>query len=150
METAPAQAQTELHVVSAGDLAAADLYAILRLRAEVFVVEQQCPYLDPDGRDIEQSTVHLWLSSAGVPVTALRLLREPDGAHQIGRVVTSADWRRRGLAETLIRQAMELAGPPIYIGAQSHLEQWYGRLGFVTAGPHFDWDGIDHVPMWWA
>jgi ElaA protein len=125
------------------------LYGLLRLRAEVFVVEQASPYLDPDGHDLDPATVHLWMEgSGGEPVACLRIVTETDGRRRIGRVATAAPMRGRGLAGGLLRHALELAGNgPIVLNAQAHLEGWYRGLGFVPTGPPFDEDGIAHVPM---
>jgi ElaA protein len=136
-------------VVARGDeLDAATLYALLRLRAEVFVVEQACPYLDPDGPDLEPDTRHLWIEDDGAIVASLRVLPEPTGGYRIGRVVTATAARGRGLAAELMRRAMEEIGDgPIVVHAQAYLEDWYRRLAFVPTGPVFDDDGIPHVPM---
>ena len=131
-----------------GELAASALYGILRLRAEVFVVEQDCAYLDPDGRDLEPSTRHLWIEDDGVVVAALRVLRDEDSATSIGRVVTAASHRSRGLAADLVRTALEReSARPVRINAQSHLAGWYGGFGFEVSGDEFVEDGIPHVPM---
>jgi ElaA protein len=134
---------------SPGDeLDARTLYGLLRLRAEVFVVEQACPYLDPDGRDLDPTTTHLWVDHDGEPVACLRVVAEPDGRRRIGRVATASSRRGRGLAGVLLRRALELAGDgPIVLNAQAHLEAWYRSLGFARTGPPFDEDGIPHVPM---
>ena len=135
------------------DLAPRTLYRILRLRAEVFVVEQACPFLDVDGRDLLPSTVHLWADpdpSAPTVAAALRVLREDrdDGAVRIGRVATSLGWRRRGLAGALVEHALGLAGrAPVVVDAQARLAGWYRRWGFERAGADFVEDGIVHVPM---
>lgn len=130
-----------------GELKAPALYGILKLRAEVFVVEQDCAYLDPDGRDLEPSTRHLWVEDeAGVVVAALRVLQEAEGS-SIGRVVTSPSHRSRGLAAQLVEQALGEATRPVRINAQSHLVDWYARFGFEVAGGEFVEDGIPHTPM---
>jgi ElaA protein len=125
------------------------LYALLQLRAEVFVVEQACAYLDPDGRDVEPTTRHVWWDEAGAPVAYLRVLTQVDGSLRIGRVVTAPRARRRGRAEQLVRHVLD--GAPadvsIVLAAQAHLAGWYRRLGFEVTGPVFTEDGIDHVPM---
>jgi len=128
------------------------LYRILRLRSEVFVVEQGCVYLDLDGRDCEPATLHAWADpdpTAPVVAAALRLLVEPDGSRKIGRVVTAAAVRGRGIAGGLVDAALALVPPrvPVHLDAQSRLEPWYGRWGFVRTGPDFDQDGILHTPM---
>jgi len=125
------------------------LYALLQLRAEVFVVEQACAYLDPDGRDVEPTTRHVWWDDAGAPVAYLRVLADTDGSLRIGRVVTAPQARRQGRAERLVRHVLDgaPAGAPIVLDAQAHLAEWYRRLGFEETGPVFTEDGIDHVPM---
>jgi len=138
----------EVRVGVVGELDPTVLFGILRLRVDVFVVEQQCPYPDLDGRDVEPGARMLWLERGGEVVATARLLREPDGAARIGRVVTAPAWRGRGLAATLIRRALELsAGRAAVLDAQSHWEHWYQRFGFVRDGAEFVEDGIPHVPM---
>lgn len=129
------------------DLDAATLYAILRLRSEVFVVEQACAYLDADGRDVEPGCVQLWVEERGVVLATARLLVEPVG-HRFGRLCTAPAARSRGLGAALVQEALALAGPaPVVIDAQSHLAGWYGRFGFVATGHEFVEDGIAHTEM---
>ena len=141
----------ELHVAAAPELSAATLYALLRLRSAVFVVEQSCPYQDLDGRDLEPATTHVWLAPPGTPQRPagyLRMLAEPDGAVRIGRVCVSPDARGAGHAWTLMRAALHLAGArESRLSAQSYLVGFYAGLGFTVAGPEYDEDGIPHVPM---
>jgi ElaA protein len=126
-------------------LAPVTAYRLLQLRAAVFVVEQRCAYLDPDGRDLEPGALHYWIGDVDA---ALRLLVEPDGARRIGRVVTSAGARGRGLAAALLRAAIADVGErPIVLDAQSHLTDWYRRFGFTVDGADFVEDGIPHTPM---
>jgi ElaA protein len=130
------------------DLDAATLYSLLRLRGDVFVVEQACAYPDLDGRDSEATAVHCWIDADGAPAAVLRLLREPDGAARIGRVATASSHRGKGFADSLIRHAVALAGgAPVVLDAQSHLVGWYRGLGFAVDGPEFMEDGIPHTPM---
>jgi len=130
------------------DISAADLYAVLRLRAEVFVVEQDCPYLDPDGRDLEPDTAHLWLAAPDGTVAAyVRLLTEPTGGHRIGRVVTDPFHRGQRLAGRLVDRALTFAQRPVVLDAQSHLVRVYARHGFEPEGEDFVEDGIHHTPM---
>jgi ElaA protein len=131
----------------APDLPAASLYGILRLRAEVFVVEQDCVYLDPDGRDLEPTTRHYWIEEGGRVVACVRVLAEPDGASSLGRVVTAPAHRSRGLAAELVKEALTDAARPVRINAQSYLVDWYARLGFEVCGAEFLDDGIEHTPM---
>ena len=130
------------------DLDVGVLYRILRLRSEVFVVEQECVYLDPDGRDDEPTAWHLWVEDDGRVVVAGRLLREGDG-WRIGRVATAPEARGRGLAAAVVARAVELCGEdrPVELHAQSHLLEWYRTLGFEASGPEYLEDGIPHTPM---
>lgn len=132
----------------ASELDVATLYAILRLRSEVFVVEQECAYLDLDGRDLEPGTRLVWIEQDGAVVATLRMMDEPDGAARIGRVVVTPRMRGRGLADDLIAEALRLAGDrSVVIDAQSYLVTWYGRLGFEVSGDTYLEDGILHTPM---
>jgi ElaA protein len=127
----------------------ATLHEIVRLRIDVFVVEQACPYPELDGRDVEPSTEHVWVSAPDAPVAAcLRVLAEPDGARRVGRVVTHPSARGLGLAARLLSDVLARhADVPLVLDAQAHLAGWYARFGFVATGPEFDEDGIPHVPM---
>lgn len=130
------------------DLDPETLYALLRLRVDVFVVEQRCPYPELDGRDTEPATRHLWLELSRTPVAYLRILAEPDGTARIGRVVVAAPYRGRGYAGRLLEAAHAHVGPrPCVLSAQSHLAGFYARYGYRVTGPEFLEDGIPHVPM---
>ena len=123
------------------------LYGILALRAEVFVVEQACVYLDPDGRDLEAGCRQVWIEDDGDVVAALRVLAEPGGGMRIGRVVTAPAARGRGLARALVEHVLASHPGPWVLGAQSHLAGWYGDFGFEVCGDEYVDDGIPHVPM---
>lgn len=124
------------------------LYALLRLRADIFVVEQNCPYPELDGRDTEPETRHIWLSDEASlhPQAYLRVLADPDGVRRIGRVCTAPTARGAGLSGQLMAVALTDAGPFV-LDAQSYLVDFYGRFGFVVDGPEFVDDGIPHTPM---
>ncbi|QKS13687.1 GNAT family N-acetyltransferase [Curtobacterium sp. Csp1] len=123
------------------------LHELLRLRQDVFVVEQECAYPDIDGRDLEPGTLQFWAGQGSVDAT-LRLLREADGTERIGRVATARHARGQGLGARLMEAAIaESRSGSIAINAQAHLEQWYARFGFVRSGEDFFEDAIPHVPM---
>ncbi|WP_018635758.1 GNAT family N-acetyltransferase [Parafrankia elaeagni] len=125
------------------------LYALLRLRAQVFVVEQRCAYQDLDGRDLEPATRHLWLAvEPAEPLAYLRVVEEAEGL-RIGRVVTVVHARRGGLADRLLTAALGDAGGgrPVVLSAQTSAVGLYTRHGFVAAGEEYLEDGIPHVPM---
>jgi ElaA protein len=124
-----------------------EVYGLCRLRVDVFVVEQECPYPELDGRDVEPATVHLWFERDGQVLATIRVL--DDGATRaIGRVSTAPAARHEGLAGRLMTRGIELCGSaPITLGAQAYLERWYERFGFRRSGPGYVEDGIPHVPM---
>ncbi len=124
-----------------------EVYGLCRLRVDVFVVEQECPYPELDGRDVEPATWHLWFEEAGEVLATIRVLDDGD-TRAIGRVATAAGARGRGLAARLIEAGIDLCdGFPITMGAQAHLQGWYERFGFRLDGPGYVEDGIPHVPM---
>ena len=129
------------------DLDPLTLYAILRLRVDVFVVEQDCPYPELAGRDVEPDALMLWAEEDDEVLATVRLLVDGDD-RRIGRVATREAARGQGLAAVLMERAVELAeGRLVRLDAQAHLEGWYARFGFVVDGEPFLEDGIPHVPM---
>ncbi len=130
------------------------LYEILALRQEVFVVEQDCPYLDADGKDQEGWHV-CGHDKEGVLVAYTRIL--PRGISysdyvSIGRVITSSKIRGQKKGRELMKVSIDvtyklLGKCPIKISAQSHLQPYYQSVGFRTIGDEYDEDGIPHVAM---
>ena len=139
--------QPVLRRAAFADLTLRELYALCRLRVDVFVVEQQCPYPELDGRDPEPGTEHYWFEQDGEVLALLRVL--DDGASRaIGRVATAAGARGRGLAARLMEEVLaHHGGGPLRLSAQAHLEPWYERFGFRRSGEGYVEDGIPHVPM---
>jgi len=138
----------EPHVASFADLDTLTLYQLLRLRVDVFVVEQKCAYPELDGRDTEPETRHLWLSRDGEPVAYLRILGDPGGVARIGRVVVTSGERGSGTSGRLMTAALdEIGDRPSVLDAQAHLVRYYERFGYAATGPEFLEDGIPHVPM---
>lgn len=161
-------------LTSTSGLTLPELYGILQLRSRVFIVEQECVYLDLDGVDLLPDTLHLLLPAEGPvlrpaedshggdtglsaePQAYARIL--PDGyedgpaarpgARSVGRVVTSPDARGRGLGRLLLQETVRLFGQKdLTLNAQSHLVGYYGGCGFSVSGPEFLEDDIPHVPM---
>ena len=134
-----------------GELSARELYEILRARAEVFVVEQKCPYLDPDG--IDERARHVFIEDdTGRLLAYLRFFPKPGepSAVQIGRVL--ARKRGRGLGMRILRKGIEevralTQAAEIYIEAQTYTLGFYRRAGFEAFGEAFDEDGISHTRM---
>ena len=136
------------------DLGKEQLYAILQLRAEVFVVEQQCVYQDIDGQDLEGDTCHLMAWDDDRLVAYLRLL-DPElqgGDVVIGRVIIAPAARGTGLGDQLMIEALKQIekywpDTPIYLSAQAHLQGYYAKHGFVVSGEEYLEDDIAHIGM---
>lgn len=134
------------------DLGKEQLYALLKLRSDVFVVEQKCAYPDLDGQDLEGDTHHLMGWEDDQLMAYLRLL-DPEsqgGDVVIGRVVTAPAGRGKGLGHAMMEQALKQAEKhwpqvPIYLSAQAHLQGYYGRYGFVVVGEEYLEDDIPHI-----
>lgn len=138
---------TQITVRRFADLTPHQLYAVLRLRVDVFVVEQACPYPELDGRDTDPGTEHLWMQVGGEVAATIRVL-PGEGVWHIGRVATAQGHRGRGYAAALVAHAIDRIGEhPIELGAQAYLEGWYATLGFVRSGEDYLEDGIAHLPM---
>lgn len=136
------------------DIGVNELYQVLRLRADVFVVEQQCLFQDIDGLDLQGDTTHLMGWQGERLVAYLRLLGPTgrDGEVTIGRVVTAPSARGQGLGNELIAQGIVRAHQlwphvPLYLSAQAHLQTYYGRHGFVAYGSEYLEDDIAHISM---
>lgn len=137
-----------LRTAAFADLDGATLYRLLRLRIDVFVVEQNCPYPELDGRDTEPDTHHLWFAEdSGEPLAYLRVLREGETTWRVGRVCTAAPERGRGLSGKLMSRALELSDGAFVLDSQSYLVKFYVGFGFSPSGPEFIEDGIPHTPM---
>lgn len=122
------------------------------MRQRVFVVEQNCVYLDLDGRDSEPDTHQYWVKSPDGEIAAtLRVLAEDTlepGLRAIGRVVTAPGHRGKLLAAALMHEAItHFDAHPLVLEAQSHLTGWYGQFGFSVSGSEYLEDGIPHTPM---
>jgi ElaA protein len=148
-------AQIQWEIKKFSELTAAELYELLRLRVDVFVVEQACAYPELDGKDLDFETRHVAGRMAdGILAAYLRIL--PPGVSypgvSIGRVVTAKAFRGRGLSHELIETALALArknwpGMPIQIGAQEYLRGFYQSHGFEATSKIYLEDGIPHIDM---
>jgi ElaA protein len=137
-----------VRVLAFDDLDARTAYDVWRLRQDVFVVEQACPYPDLDGRDLEPGTRHVLLTGGDGALQGYLRLLDDGGVARIGRVVLAPAARGRGLADELVRAALaECAGREVVLDAQSPLAGWYASFGFEVSGPEFLEDGIAHLPM---
>ncbi|MEY3059958.1 MAG: hypothetical protein RL000_1310 [Bacteroidota bacterium] len=134
------------------DLSLLELYEILQLRSEVFVVEQNCVFLDLDGKD--QFSLHLQGRINGQLAAVVRIL-PPGLAYDepsIGRVVSSPKFRKQGVGIELMKKAIEkiisLYGEvPIKISAQVYLKKFYENFGFLECSEPYLEDDIPHIKM---
>ncbi|ABL79971.1 MULTISPECIES: GNAT family N-acetyltransferase [unclassified Nocardioides] len=140
--------------ITAGPFTALDAptaYAVWRLRQDVFVVEQECPYPDLDGRDDEPDTRHVLLRDDDTLLGYARVLdeeRDGQAVWRIGRVVLDRAVRGQGLADPLVQTALQVCKDrDVVLDAQSPLAPWYATFGFEVSGPEFLEDGIPHTPM---
>ncbi|WP_339528130.1 GNAT family N-acetyltransferase [Pseudomonas mucidolens] len=136
------------------DLDKDQLYAILRLRQEVFVVEQKCLYQDIDDQDLMGDTHHLTGWKDQQLVAYLRLLdpTSRNGNVVIGRVIVAPAARGLGLGHQMMEETLrqiEAIWPetPIFLSAQAHLQGYYAGYGFVAVGAEYLEDGIAHIGM---
>ncbi|MEH8206807.1 GNAT family N-acetyltransferase [Aeromonas veronii] len=137
------------------ELTTDELYELLALRAEVFVVEQTCPFQDLDGLDRREGVWHL-LGYQGDLLAAYARIMAPgigdESGSAIGRVVTSPKARGGGLGHQLISEAIKACEAhwpthSIWLGAQAHLQGFYGQHGFVAEGEGYLEDDIPHMGM---
>ncbi|MFQ6395282.1 GNAT family N-acetyltransferase [Nocardia sp. KC 131] len=135
----------------AQDLDTATLYQLLKLRVEVFVVEQKCAYPELDGLDLVPETRHFWLDDEGEVISTLRLIEEYDDgvkSFRIGRLCTAVPARGHGYTTRLVQAALAEAGSAtVRLSAQTYLIDMYTKFGFKPDGDEFEEDGIMHVPM---
>lgn len=128
------------------------LYEVLKLRQEIFIIEQNCIYDDIDGKDGMCSHLLLW-SGSSVLIGYLRIVPEEIKFKEIsiGRIIVRKEYRGNGLGEILIKRGLDLARngseSPVKIEAQAHLEDYYARFGFSTISEPYEVDGILHLLM---
>ena len=142
-----------LHKKLFRELTVDELYELLRVRAEVFVVEQDCVYQDLDGDD--QVSVHLWLTKGDKVVALCRVC--PAGTHMeevsIGRVITTE--RGKGYGKRIMLEGIKVAqehfnAKRIDIEAQEYARGFYEQVGFRQSSEPFMLDGIPHIRMTWT
>lgn len=138
--------------VSFEDLTLQQLYAILQLRIEVFIVEQNCPFQDADNKDSKGYHLMGWNSEKLAAYTRLLPPGVSYAEPSIGRVVTSHSIRREGFGNELMQRSINgcyslFGKSSIRIGAQLYLKKFYESHGFVQDGEVYDEDGIGHIEM---
>jgi ElaA protein len=145
----------EWHILRFSELDTYTLYALLQLRVDVFVVEQNCPYPELDEKDLHPETRHILLKKADKILGYSRIL--PPGvsfkdAPGVGRVCVAQTARRLGLGELLVAKAIATAkegwpGKDVHISAQCYLQRFYESMGFVAASEPYLEDDIPHLKM---
>lgn len=125
-----------------------ELFNIYKLRVDVFVVEQQCPYHEID--DIDLESYHIYLQNDTSEILAYCRLYKMEDAYHIGRVIASE--RRKGYGTQIMKSAIEFAektlhADTIIIEAQTYAKNFYEKLGFNQTSEPFDEDGIEHIQM---
>ena len=148
-----AEADLILHEKLFSELTLDELYELLRIRSEVFVVEQDCVYQDMDGDD--QASVHLWLTEGEKVVALCRVC--PAGTHMeevsVGRVITTV--RGKGYGKRIMLEGIRAAqehfrAKRIDIEAQEYAKGFYEQVGFRQSSEPFILDGISHIKMTWT
>ena len=136
------------------ELTVKSLYALLRLRCEVFVVEQTCPYQDIDGDDLTGENRHILGWKDNELVAYARILKSEDDFEPvvIGRVIVSNKARGEKLGYQLMEKTLDACreqwpDKALYLGAQAHLQPFYGHFGFTPVTDVYDEDGIPHIGM---
>lgn len=137
----------KIFVKKFGELTSLDLYEILRLRVDVFVVEQACPYPEIDGKDLD--AIHIYFKNCD-QILAYARLYEEDGKVYLGRVI--AKKRRKGYGSLILKEAIKVAekiyqAKEIHIEAQTYAKSLYEKAGFAQISQPFFLDGIEHVKM---
>lgn len=124
-----------------------ELYDLLQLRIEVFVIEQNCPYQECDGLD--KRAWHIFLTDESKLIGTARIYEKESGHYAIGRVVVSKS-HRGGLGKMIMMECikfLENRAEQISLSAQSHLESFYAEFGFESVGEGYLEDGIPHILM---
>jgi ElaA protein len=134
------------------EFSARELYVLLKMRVDVFVVEQKCPYPELDGKDPD--ALHLRLHNGNDLIASARILRpeQAGDAVKIGRVLVSPDHRGKRLGDALMREAIavceqQFSAHTIALSAQSHLQLFYQSFGFSPTSAEYLEDGIPHIDM---
>lgn len=127
-------------------LSTRELHDIMRLRIDVFIVEQSCSYPELDGRDLEDDTRHVWMAD-DLGVVAYLRVTDDDGDIRISRVATRNDARSGGFAGALLDHVLDTSDGPWVLDAPTGLAGWYRKRNFTDDGDEFVEDGIPHLPM---
>ncbi|WMN59713.1 GNAT family N-acetyltransferase [Pseudoalteromonas xiamenensis] len=134
------------------ELSLDELYEVLKLRVDVFVVEQNCPYPELDSVDRETETQHVMIWENSKLCAYARCYRKKDNTFAIGRVVVAVEARGRGFAQKIMDEALSVSKNQqgvtrCYLSAQVYLKGFYASYGFMEVGEEYLEDGIPHQDM---
>lgn len=132
------------------DLSVSEFYQIAQLRVAVFVVEQNCPYQEID--ELDPVAWHVWLTAEDGEIAAYGRVYEKQGSSHLGRVLVNKAYRGQHLGNRLVEELLAVAQEqfpqvPVVIGAQAHLQKFYGSFGFQPVSEVYLEDGIPHIQM---
>lgn len=138
----------QTHIQKFTQLSTRELHQIYKLRVDVFVVEQQCPYQEID--DIDLESYHIYLQNDNSKILAYCRLYKIEDTFHIGRVIASE--RRKGYGTQIMKTALEFAAQTLHadtiiIEAQTYAKNFYEKIGFIQTSEPFDEDGIEHMQM---
>lgn len=139
-----------IHLKTFSELTQEELYGILKLRVDIFVVEQNCPY--PELDDEDQEAIHFFYKVDEKVIAYLRVIANQEGNIRIGRVVTDKAYRGKRLSSKLMEASMvyikaNYTDRNITLSAQEHLQHFYSKFGFKPVSAIYLEDGIPHVNM---
>lgn len=138
----------QTHIQKFSQLSTQELYQIYKLRVDVFVVEQKCPYHEID--DIDLESYHIYLQNDNSKILAYCRLYKIEDTFHIGRVIASE--RGKGYGTQIMKAALEFAAQTLHadtiiIEAQTYAKNFYEKIGFIQTSEPFDEDGIEHMQM---
>lgn len=141
-----------IHAGSMEEISAPDLYQILKLRQDIFVIEQDCIYQDID--NIDPFCEHLFLKDEDLVIACSRIVptQKKFDVPSIGRIAVHKKYRKKGLGKELVQRSLDILSKKnnidsVIIEAQSYLQIFYESLGFKRISEPYDVDGISHIKM---
>jgi ElaA protein len=140
-----------IHHATFDSISTLELYEILKLRQDVFIIEQDCIYKDID--NLDQASEHLVLKEHNIVAAYARIVpaNVKYKEYSIGRIVVNPAYRGRGLGKGIVLKSLELLKQRqlsvVRIEAQAHLRKFYHELGFKDTGEVYELDGIPHIEM---